>query len=100
MDRSDILHLIRAQEPALRALGVGSACLFGSAARNALNADSDVDVLIDGAPPRRLSLFDLVRVQTLLETALQRKVDVVAREGLTRAPELQRSIEADLIDVF
>lgn len=56
--------------------------VFGSAARDELRADSDIDVLItfeDGAEP---DLFAFSRLARELEELLGRRVDVLTRRGV------------------
>ncbi len=56
--------------------------LFGSALRNDLGPDSDVDVLVSFAPDARWTLFDMVDMQEELEAIFGRKVDLVTRRGI------------------
>ena len=53
--------------------------LFGSVLRDDFRPDSDVDVMVSFAPEARWSLLDLVEMQSELESALGRKVDLVER---------------------
>ncbi|MGA2569935.1 MAG: nucleotidyltransferase family protein [Terracidiphilus sp.] len=54
--------------------------VFGSVARAEADDDSDIDFLVEMEPGR--SLFDLGGMQSELETALGRPVDVVTEKGL------------------
>jgi predicted nucleotidyltransferase len=54
--------------------------VFGSVARAQADEHSDLDFLVDMEPGR--SLFDLGGMQSELETALGRRVDVVTGKGL------------------
>lgn len=84
--RSEVIDAkLKSLEQPLRERGLTALALFGSTARGASRADSDVDVLIDVAPGARFSLVDLVSVKHFLEDKLGRKVDVVTREGLDPA---------------
>ena len=56
--------------------------LFGSALRNDLGPDSDVDVLVSFAPDARWTLFDMVDMQEELEGIFRRNVDLVTRRGI------------------
>ena len=54
--------------------------VFGSVARAEADEQSDIDFLVEMEPGR--SLFDLGGMQSELETALGRPVDVVTEKGL------------------
>lgn len=54
--------------------------VFGSVARAQADQHSDIDFLVEMEPRR--SLFDLGGMQSELETALGRPVDVVTEKGL------------------
>jgi predicted nucleotidyltransferase len=82
----------------LEARGVAHAALFGSIARGQGLSDSDVDVVITPAKGRRLDLFDLGGVQTLLDDGFGRDVDVIVEP--VRNPELRRAVARDRVDAF
>ena len=56
--------------------------LFGSALRNDLGPESDVDVLVSFTPDARWTLFDMVDMQEELEEIFGRKVDLVTRRAI------------------
>jgi len=58
--------------------------LFGSAVRDDLRPDSDVDVLVTFAPDTRYSLFDLVHMQDELKQIFGREVDLVERKAVEK----------------
>lgn len=58
------------------------AAIFGSRAKGVARSDSDYDFLIEFAPEKKYSLFDIVDVKENLEKILQNKVDVVTIGGL------------------
>jgi uncharacterized protein len=87
-----VLSLIRSRRDELKDLGVSSVGVFGSVARGDDRPDSDVDVLIEFGRPA--DLFDLVRVKMLLESILNRRVDVVT-PGAIR-PQHRDAIYRDL----
>lgn len=60
--------------------GFTDLAVFGSAARGDDRPDSDVDLLVQ--PPAGADLFDMLRLEELLESILGRKVDVVSYRGL------------------
>ena len=57
MDRQQVIATLRDYEPELKAIGVLSASVFGSVARDEAGSDSDVDV----CPPNGCPKVDLCR---------------------------------------
>ncbi len=80
-----IKHLIL---PVLRHYGVTKAALFGSTVKNQLQADSDIDILVQ--IDSDISLLDFVGLKIELEQALKRNVDVVEYD--TIKPFLRETI--------
>ncbi len=95
-DRIRILALLaeRRQEIAAR-YGVRRLALFGSAARDALEAASDVDVLVEFAGPATFAAY--MDLKFYLEDLLGRPVDLVTEKALRQ--ELRPYVEKDLIHV-
>jgi predicted nucleotidyltransferase len=93
--REEVRRRVEELRPELSRLGVRSLALFGSAARDALGPDSDVDVLVEFDGPARFDPF--MDVKLLLEEALGRRVDLVTTAGLK--PALKVRIEPDLLRV-
>ncbi len=96
MTRNHILEALskylRARQEAMGILRLG---IFGSAARDDLQAESDVDVVVELTRP---DLFTLVGIQQELENLLHRKVDIVRyRERMNSF--LKSRIERDAIYV-
>jgi Nucleotidyltransferase domain len=56
MTRDEIIGRIRSRAGEIRALGASALFLFGSAARDELREDSDIDVFIDREPKREIHL--------------------------------------------
>lgn len=77
---------------------VRSVALFGSVARGEDRPDSDVDILLQFEPGARVSLFTLARIQTILEEALARPVDIVEDHPNLR-PSFRAHIQRDLVRV-
>lgn len=102
MTRDDIISTLRAHEPELRAAGVTSLALFGSAARGEQRDDSDVDVVVQLTEEARSEGFAYFgRIDTLtrkLADILHRPVDVVAEPIMK--DRLRRAIERDRIIAF
>ena len=73
--------------------------LFGSFAYGTPHADSDVDLLVEYEPYRRVSLFDHIGTALHLEAALGvPKVDLIIRHCVI--DELKERIYGEAIDVF
>jgi len=96
MNREMIVALLSEHSEEVRErFGVGRLALFGSAARDELRADSDIDVLVDFDGPATFEhYFDL---REYLEHLLGRRVDLVTENGLR--PRARRHVEKDLIRV-
>lgn len=56
--------------------------VFGSAARNELTAESDIDLLVEYEPEARVSLFDIGGHLMDFQDIVGRKVDLVTPKGL------------------
>lgn len=85
MTRAEILDTLRAHQDDLRRrFGVVSVGVFGSAARDELRPDSDVDVLVEFDPDSHIGIFGFVRLQRHLESLLGRTVDLATPEALKK----------------
>ena len=82
------------QEIAQR-FGVKDSALFGSAARDELRDDSDVDVLVEFDGPTTYDGY--FKLQDYLQELLGRSVDLVTERGLK--PRARRHVEKDLVRV-
>jgi hypothetical protein len=102
MKRDEIIAKLRAHETELRAAGVMSLALFGSAARGDQHADSDIDVVVqfdDRAASGGFAYFGrLDALSRRLQAILQRPVDIVTEP--VRKERLRRSIEEDRVVAF
>ncbi|MBV8972791.1 MAG: nucleotidyltransferase domain-containing protein [Sphingomonadaceae bacterium] len=99
MKRDEAIARLRRHLPALRAEGVRGVGLFGSTARDEARADSDVDLLLDvdfEAKPS-FSLFDLARIQMMLQDDLGVPVQPIVSAG--SLPRMRANIERDLIPI-
>ena len=98
MTRDEVIARIRLRAPDIRALGARALFLFGSAARDELREDSDIDVFIDRDPQARFTFVELTNLLLLLEEEFGRKIDLTTRGGLH--PRLKERIEASAVRVF
>ena len=96
MKRDDILSRLRERRREIsKRFDVERVGLFGSAARDELREDSDVDVLVSF---RGRATFDgYMGLKFYLEELFGRKVDLVTEKGLK--PRARSHVERDLIRV-
>ena len=96
MDREKVLALLSEHKPTLaERYGVTRLALFGSAARNAAGADSDVDILVSFDGPAISSRY--FGVLFYLEDLLGVPVDLVTEKALR--PELRPHVEREAVNV-
>ena len=81
--------------PLLKHHGVIRASVFGSIARNQMQDESDIDILVE--LPREKSLFDFIALKLELEEVLGTKVDLV--EYSTIHPLLKDRILSEQVPV-
>ena len=83
-----------------RKYGIAKLSLFGSASRNELTPESDVDLMVEFSPDSRTSLFDITTMQEEFPAAFGgRKVDIVTPEILLN-PQRRDSIVPDLKVIY
>jgi len=96
LDRDTILRQLRRLRPEIAdRFGVERIGLFGSAARDALRDDSDIDVLVSFRGSATLDGY--FGLKGFLEEALGHPVDLVTERGLK--PLARANVERDLIRV-
>jgi uncharacterized protein len=98
MDRQNILARLRANEAALRALGVAHAALFGSRARGEARSGSDTDIMIEIDPDAPVGVYEYAGIKEYIASLFEGPVDVVDREGLK--PYVRPAATADAIYAF
>jgi uncharacterized protein len=65
-----------------RRFGVRELSVFGSAARNELRPDSDLDLLVEFQPGARIGIFKFGALTRELQTLAGRPIDLVTKTGL------------------
>lgn len=80
MQAQDVLEKLRAHQQELAKYHVASLAVFGSVARYEAKPDSDIDLLVEFGKP--VGLFEFVRLKRLLESILERRVDLVTPDAL------------------
>ena len=94
MDKSTIIAKLRAHESELKAAGIEHLFLHGSyALGTAVREMSDVHVIAELTPGRRLSLLDMVAIENRLTEMLGVRVDLSPAEGLKEPVAAQASRE-------
>jgi predicted nucleotidyltransferase len=83
-----------------RKYGVKKISLFGSAARNELRPDSDVDLLVEFKPGSRTTLFDIVHMQDELSPHFGNREVHIAERGILENPYRRKTILADLRSLY
>ena len=96
-DRQEVIYRIGRMKTQLFALGVKRLALFGSFVRGDQHAESDVDLLVEFAPGRK-SYDSFFAVGELLESALQRPVELLTPESLS--PHIGPHILREATDVL
>lgn len=74
----------KALEPTLRAEGASALYRFGFTARSQAGPDSDIDILLETIPRKRVSLMDIARSTRLASEASHARVDLVSKQAIKR----------------
>ncbi len=98
MQAAEVLTILRAHESELKAAGILHLSLFGSTARGDQTPESDVDLLAEFDPARRLSLMKLSRLRLNLCDYLGVPVDLTSPSWLKDGVDKQALSET--IHVF
>jgi hypothetical protein len=72
--------------------------VFGSAVKQGLRADSDIDLLVEFEPAVTVSYFDLFAMESELASLLGRKVEATTRRGLK--PWIRPLVERDAQTIY
>jgi hypothetical protein len=76
MDRYRVIETLRKHKGVLQAAGVVHLSLFGSVARGEASASSDIDLMADFDPSKRLTLVTVGSLQSRLTKILGTEVDL------------------------
>ncbi|MBV9829197.1 MAG: nucleotidyltransferase domain-containing protein [Alphaproteobacteria bacterium] len=102
MKSGQAITLLRAHEAELRAVGVEKLSIFGSVARDAAGAQSDIDVVVRLSPEARRGGFAYIaRLDALnirLQDILGCRIDLMAEP--IRRDSLRRNIEREALLAF
>jgi len=92
--RADVVATIKANRRALKRYGVKSLALFGSASRDRLRKNSDIDILVQFD---QATWKNYIGLKFYLQDLLGREVDLVTPKALK--PTVRPAIEEDLLYV-
>ncbi len=95
MRRDEILKLLHEHRAEVEKFGVKSLAIFGSAARDQVRDDSDVDVLVEFQRPPTFKAY--MGLKFFLEDLLGRKVDLVS--PVTLKPRVRPYVEQEAVYV-
>lgn len=95
MIRDEIIRKIREHEKEIQDLGVERLSLFGSAVRDDLLPESDIDILVSFVMPADYRRY--INLKFFLEDLLQRPVDLVMETALK--PRIRKRVEREMIRV-
>lgn len=93
MNRDQVIGILKAAEPAIRALGANALYLYGSYARDEARPDSDIDIFIDKDPTRHFGFDEFMDIYFKLQDALGTEIGYTTREGLVEfyRPDIERA---------
>jgi predicted nucleotidyltransferase len=97
MNRDQAIGILRANAADIRAAGVIALYLYGSAAADRMQDDSDIDLFAD-VDYARFGFIPYMRLRERLATLLGRPVDFTTRAALH--PDLRLSIEKTAVKIF
>jgi uncharacterized protein len=99
MKRTELIDRIRKVEASLRETGVEALYIFGSYARDEAKQSSDIDIIVDAADGKRISLLEVEQGRYLLELVFpEQEVSYSTRRSIV--PLYLPYIEADAVRVF
>jgi len=96
LSRDQVLARLRSSREELTRAGVVRLAVFGSVARGEITAQSDVDLMGDFDPSKRLNLFDMVGLELRLAEIVGARVELFDRKMLKLPIQLRAEREAVL----
>ena len=95
-DKNEMLSSLNRVKEQLKNAGVSSLALFGPTARDEAGPKSDVDVMVElSVDP---DIFNIGKIQDILEEAIPFKVDLVLKDSLQA--EIRSQVEKDAVYVI
>ena len=95
LNKSAIQQILRSSKPYLNQIGVSKIGLFGSARRDEMTRNSDIDILIDFENDKETYLNFIATCDFLESVFKEAKIDVVSLKGLSPfiGPHILREVE-------
>lgn len=97
MDKKEIIKLLRENMETMRKVyGVRRIGIFGSAVRNELTSNSDIDIVVEFEPDR-ISFKTYGGLVIFLEKLLGREIDLITPDGINniRIKSVKREIKKE-----
>jgi predicted nucleotidyltransferase len=98
MNREEVIATLKAHQPELMAIGVLHAGLFGSVARGEQTPESDIDIMVELDPLKRLTVFDYAGIKLQVAELFPGDVDVVNRKSIK--PAIRQAVYEDFVHAF
>jgi predicted nucleotidyltransferase len=98
MNPEQIVSRLREHQPELERAGILSLSVFGSVARGEASEGSDVDLMGDFDRDKRLSLFDMVGLESRLTEIVGNRVELSDRAMLK--PQVKVNAEREAVVAF
>ena len=95
LSKSIIKQLLVSSKPRLSQMGVSKIGLFGSARRDEMNEDSDIDILVDFENDKETYLNFIETCDFLESVFKEEKVEIVSLNGLSPfiGPHILKEVE-------
>lgn len=97
MHRAEVINRLRTHADAIRAFGVTELYLYGSAARDEVRLESDIDLFVD-VDYDRFGFVAFMDLREFMRSVFGRRVDLTTRNALH--PDLKEDIVRSAIKVF
>ena len=81
---------------------ISSMWIFGSTIRDDFSDESDIDLVVEFDPEAQITLLTLASLQTDLEKAFGRKVDLITRKAIDdfMNPILKQEILSTMVKIY
>ena len=98
MTRHEALRRLTRNREKLRTYSVLHIAVFGSTVRDQATVHSDVDILVEFDPARRVGLFAFVRLLDFLSDVMGTRIDLATPDALR--PEMRGEILGEAVRAF
>jgi predicted nucleotidyltransferase len=98
-DLARVIREVRAQKDALKKQRIEHLSIFGSVARGDARASSDIDIVLTPQSNAPFTLINLAAATQVLQSSLQRSVDVITIKTLESSPFGRKALD-EAVSVF